>query len=149
MLLEQSYDGPPLLYDNPSLYNATNLVYSSSTKAEPNGTLYFPPGTNWVNMWFGPYTFLPPGNYTVEYTLRVTSALPASAPVIRLDVDYGNLVTVTKQVLTGSDFPGTGYEKFSLNFELKQPEFDVQFRGMYPTNTTGIYLESLSVIEDA
>jgi len=150
MLLKEGYTGSPLLYNNPDVYNATNLVYSSTvTAAETNGTLYFAPGAYSTNMWFGPYTFLPPGNYTATFTLRINHPLLPDATVIRIDVDYGNFVTVASRILTGSDFPNSGWQTFSLHFELTKPEFEVQFRGVYPTNSTGISLQSIDVVENS
>jgi uncharacterized membrane protein len=150
MLLEEGYVGSPLLYNNPAVYNATNLVFDSTvTRAEPNGTLYFPSGTQSDNMWFGPYTFLPPGNYTATFTLRTSSPVEQDSPVIRIDVDYGNIVTVTQHVLDGGDFPNSGWQTFNLNFQLTKPAFDVQLRGVFPTNQTGIYLQSIDIVENA
>ena len=65
--------------------------------------------------------------------------------MITLDVDYANLVTVQRQVLTGARFPNSGWQTFVLHFELTKDVVDVQFRGMYPTNATGIYLEGINV----
>jgi uncharacterized membrane protein len=149
MLLENGYAGSPLLYNNPGVYNATNLdTDPRATTGEPNGTLYFASGTNWPNMWFGPYTFLPPGNYTATFVLRTSNPVAQNTPVITIDVDYGNIVTVKQQVLTGVDFPNSGWQTFSLNFQLTKPSFDVQFRGVFPTNATAIYLESIDVIRN-
>ncbi|MDG6925905.1 MAG: DUF2079 domain-containing protein [Nitrososphaerota archaeon] len=149
LLLKQGYTGSPVLYNNPEVYNASNLVFDTRyTTAEVNGTLYHARGTDWTNVWFGPYTFLPPGNYTATFTLRITSPVAAGLTVISLDVDYGNLVTITKQTLNGSSFPNTRWQTFVLNFQLTRPAFLVQFRGMYPTNQTGIALQSIDVVKD-
>ncbi len=148
ILLKENYVGPPILYDNAPQYNSTNLVYDNRwTSAGPNDSLFFAPGTNHGNMWFGPYVFFPSGNYTAVFTLRISSPVPQNATVIRIDVDYGNVVTVSRQVLIGADFPNTGWQTFRLNFDLKEPVFDIQFRGVFPTNATGIYLSGISVVQ--
>jgi len=56
---------------------------------------------------------------------------------------------VASRILTGSDFPNSGWQTFSLHFELTKPEFEVQFRGVYPTNSTGISLQSIDVVENS
>lgn len=147
MLLEQGYRGQPLIYDNPAVYNATNLTFDSRyTTAEPNGTLCHAAGTNWNNVWFGPYTFLPPGNYTAEFTIRTGSQLSSGATVMRIDVVGNNLTELARQILTGSSFPDRGWQTFDLNFQLKNPTFEMQFRGVLPTNATSICLENVRVV---
>lgn len=150
MLLQQGFTSSPLLYNNPTVYNASNLVFDSSvTTAEPNGTLHLAPGSESRSMWFGPYTYLPAGNYTAMFTLRITGVIAQNEGVIRIDVDYGNVVTVAEKVLTGSNFPSSGWQTFSLHFQLTKPEFDVQFRGVFPTNATGISLQSIDIVTDS
>jgi uncharacterized membrane protein len=146
ILLEEGYQGQPLVYDNPPFYNSTNLVFDTRwTVMGPNDSLYFPQGTNHSDMWFGPYAFFPAGNFTATFILRTSGPVGQHSPVITLDVDYGNLVTVNRLTLTGASFPTSAWEMFQLNFQLAKPVFDIQFRGMYPTNATGIYLQGISV----
>jgi hypothetical protein len=144
MLLKQGYTGDPLVYQNPTVFNSTNLIYDSEvTTGLAGGVLALKQGANSDTMWFGPYIYLPVGNYTVTYTLRISKLVNSSVPVITIDTSFGNLETIQSRLLTGADFPTTGWQTFTLSFEVTRPVFDMQFRGVYPSNSTGIYLGSI------
>ena len=146
LLLKSGYEGQPLLYVNPTIYNTTNLAYDpNSTTQGPNDSLQFAKGTNSMSMWFGPYTFLPAGNYSVTFTLKTTDASSANQSVITLDVEYQGSIVPTSLTLVGADLASSSWRAYTLTFQLQKPVYDIQFRGMYPSNSTGIVLRSIVV----
>lgn len=93
--------------------------------------------------WFGPYDTLPPGNYTVSYDLKVSSLV--NEPLVTLDVlTQGEIIAST--LIYSSNFTQPSvWQNFTLQFELKQPVSDIEFRGMYVTNVTDIYIDYIDV----
>ncbi len=146
LLLEANETGLPRLYHPDSIFNATNLIYDTRvTHRIQSDALSFPPGTHSNSAWFGPYTYLPAGNYTVEFTLKLNGSVLDNIPVIILDAAYGNLKIIAAIQLQTSNFSATGWSTFDLNFSLKTAVYDLQLRGMYPTPQVGIILRGIEV----
>lgn len=74
-----------------------------------------------THVWFGPYTFLPPGNYKVKFRLKTTAPL-------KLDVVKGRpkvTGTLSHRKINGTD----GWETITLEAKVKETLTDAQFRG--------------------
>lgn len=93
--------------------------------------------------WYGPYDFLPPGNYSASFMLRTSSTLDSHT--ISLDIRAQGQVIASKEVF-GSDFaePNT-WQNFTIQFELKEMVSDVEFRGLSVSNDTSLYLDYIEV----
>lgn len=74
-------------------------------------------------IWYGPYTILPPGNYTVTFRVNVSSG-DASAFVLDVAVSEDHR-TVAKEVVNATD----GWETVTVRFHLSEFKTNVEFRG--------------------
>ena len=146
-LFELGYSGPPVVIAYPTSFNSTNLDFAAPTQGL-GPQLVLPSGSNTKTMWFGPYTFLPKGNYSVIFNLRVSPVPPPSVPVIRLDAVWNssNSILTERTVLSNDFVNGTGV--FTLNISISHPIFDLEFRGTYPTNMTTLTLDGITVTPD-
>lgn len=132
ILFERGYTGAPVVDVLPSEYNATNLDHYPQVTVLNGSILHYVAGSNIPAAWFGPYVFLPQGNYTVEVTVKFDVPPPTNSSLLTLDVaaNMANMV-LTSEPIHLSEVTGS-LQVFALNFTLTQPLYDVQFRGMYP-----------------
>jgi uncharacterized membrane protein len=140
-ILKRGYDGPP----------------RGITQASPGGRLVFEPndftatdgrieggqlvdtsGTNGSNVWHGPYTGLPPGNYTATFQVRTSNA-DTSAVAVDIAVGQRHQVVARRQAR-----PTSGSQTITVKFTLQRPRNAVEFRGFRTGNGT-IVLESVTV----
>ena len=102
---------------------------------------YDPQGT----FWFGPYITLPPGNYTAIFRLKVDEL--GEGHIITLDVSTNLGITVfASHNVDLVEFERAGeWKEFLLSFSLEKPVKDVEFRGLYTSNLSTIYLDCVEV----
>ncbi len=121
--------------------------------------------------WSGPYTVLPPGRYLLDLRLRIDS--PASEYLVQPEVDayflqvrtqlqsgveggyyaffypYLSPQTVLASMrVFGGNFTGLGYQDFKLEFTTTHNGY-FNFAGLHASNVTGIYLESVSLLQES
>jgi uncharacterized membrane protein len=126
---------------------------------------------NDTGFWSGPYTVLPPGRYHVDVRLRISS--PASGSIVQPEVDayflqvktqlqpgvgggyyaffypYLSPQTVLASMkVFGGNFTGLGYQDFKLEFTTTHNGY-FNFAGLHASNVTGIYLESVSLLQES
>jgi len=143
-LFELGYTGPPEVMSFPTVFNSTNLEFSAPTQSL-GSQLVYPSGSATKTMWFGPYTFLPEGNYSATFNLRLTPAPLPNLAVLRIDVVWNASDSVlAERTLYSTDFTN-GSGVFTLNFTVSRPIVDLEFRGINPSNATTITLEGISV----
>lgn len=102
-----------------------------------NGRLVSVSGINGSNIWYGPYTALPAGNYTVTFRLNSHSA--DSNVVVDVTVGEKHRTIARKRVR-----PVDGYQTATINFTVRQPRTDIEFRG-FRTGEGKIVLDSVTV----
>jgi hypothetical protein len=101
---------------------------------------------------FGPYAFLPPGRYRVDFTLAVGEVVDAPVAVLDVSADCG-LTLVRSRELDGTDFPAPGrFCRRSIVFdvaeELDAVEFRVSVTGRTAVSLDCIDLTCLGAAED-
>jgi len=133
-----------VLASYPNLFNSTNLEFSAPTKAL-GSQLVLPSGSKTATMWFGPYTFLPKGDYSATFDLTVSPSPPLNVAVLRIDAvwNLSNSILAYRTLYSNDFVNGRGV--FTLNFTISSPIIDLEFRGIYPTATTTIALNGISV----
>ena len=143
-LFELGHTGPPTVMSFSTVFNSTNLEFSAPTEGL-GSELVYPSGSNARTMWFGPYTFLPEGNYTVTFDLNVSPAPPPDTAVLQVDAVWnGSSSVLADRTLYATGF-ANGNGVFTLNFSISRPIVDLEFRGIDPTNMTTITLSGISV----
>ena len=143
-LFELGYAGPPAVMAYATSFNSTNLEFAAPTQGE-GPQLVLPSGSNTRVMWFGPYSFLPKGNYSITFNLQVSPVPPPDVAIIRIDAVWNSSNSILAQrTLNSSDFVhGTG--AFTMSISISHPIFDLEFRGTFPTNMTTITLDGIRV----
>jgi hypothetical protein len=95
--------------------------------------------------WFGPYTFLPAGNYSATFRLEIGSVLNGGALKLDVVVNKGTNVLADKYLNALAFNKPMEWQNFTLNFSLDKSYNDVEFRGLNPFNATSIYLDNIQV----
>ena len=132
ILFERGYTGAPVVDELPGVFNATNLMHYPLVDVISGTGLHYSLGSNVPAVWFGPYVFLPQGNYSIVVTVRFDTPTIANSTILTLDVtaNYANK-TLASRAISSAEATGS-WQSFTLNFTLVRPLYDVQFRGMYP-----------------
>lgn len=106
-----------------------------------NGLLVHEPGNCEGTFWYGPYITLPPGNYTVEFWIKVDHIGEVSDPVMIFDVSANNGRTIlaesrmpTANITLGS------WARVTLRFALSSTMKAVEFRCRHVATDTIVYL---------
>lgn len=91
---------------------------------------------------FGPYIYLPSGNYTVTYALKVGENWQ-NAPIATIDVaagfPEGQGRVITERTISAAEFSQGGrWQNFTLSFSLAQPTRDVEFRVFFHAGVTAL-----------
>ena len=153
MLLERGYTGPIVEL------NATNLLENYQSFVNRPGSMVVPDplsssgfalrnnGTVGGDLWWGPYLSLAPGNYSVDFDLRL--AQPTMGKILTLQVNYfsvsGNKSTLESMTVSGSDFNSTkGYVQFSTTFFAGRAG-TYEFPGVMIATTSTIYVDQVHV----
>lgn len=99
--------------------------------------------------WYGPYIGVPPGEYEVRFRLKIGNL--TDEYVISLDVfDYLNGKTLAKGIITGHNFPEANtWQEIVLQFKLNEFASQVEFRGLYVSNVTDVYLDYIILNQTA
>jgi hypothetical protein len=107
--------GRPRRYEGEDLF--TPLDPDASRAADPaasNGGARRAPASFAGTVSFGPYTYLAPGRYRVDFALAAEGD-GSAGKVAEIDVLVGGRDVVVRRELTGEDFPGPGrYARHSL-----------------------------------
>jgi len=95
---------------------------------------------------FGPYVTLPPGNYTATFRLKVDELGAGHLITIEAAAELGIKVFASHEIDL-SEFKEAGvWQDFVLEFSLDVPVRDVEFRGIYASNLTTLYLDYIEVV---
>ena len=140
-ILKRGYNGSPTGITQSAsrervVFDAAEFVASDGRVK--NGRLVDAGGTNDSNVWYGPYTALPAGNYTA--TFRVTAGgANGSAAAVDVAVGDGPRTIARQQVPAGK-----GTQTVTVPFTLAEPRNGIEFRG-FRTGDGTIALESVVV----
>jgi len=80
--------------------------------------------------WFGPYTPLPPGNYTATLRLKTSSAAPANLLTIDVAADGGKKILASRNINSGDFKYENTWQNISIDFRLDKPLADIETRGI-------------------
>lgn len=111
-------------------------------------TIVNPIGSNSKTFWFGPYIFIPPNSYNVTFEIRRDDLdVNQNSSLIMLNIakNRGENTIVQKE-LQYSDV-GNDWTNVSINFTTSSIVTDLEFRGMYPSKDTNIYLKQITIEE--
>jgi hypothetical protein len=135
---QRRYEGENLLPFGQS------LVRAAADPAASSGRLGRADAGGVQVLTYGPYAFLPPGRYRVDFTLAVDDAGPGPVASLAIVADGGR-TPVRKRELEGTDFPAAGRftcHGFTLDVaeDLDGVEFRVESRGR-----TGVSLDCIDL----
>lgn len=119
ILLKMGFNGPPLIYGPEDrlfpaskLYTATYGDSAVSSSYYSNGIIYTTNAISGQTIWYGPYTFLQPGTYSVTLELKVSNV--SSGNYFNLRFSYGEdssgskvtgIIAISLTNITGEDIP--------------------------------------------
>ncbi len=178
LILKRNYTEAPIFFDDLyDIYDYNSLVIVDGSVVKDinstTGTALLHSRQNKPSsiFWSGPYTFLPPGEYTATFRLKID--FPSDGKLIYLyvsnfqyniNIDYkgsnstgyhlsfnisknGEVKEFAQLNLFSSDFNKSNtYYEFPLNFKVS--EFGAyEFRGTAQTNTSDIFLDHIIVTQ--
>lgn len=136
-------------------FSRQDLLLGSCTLNEYGFIIYNHNSSN-PTLWYGPYTNLPSGNYTVTFLLRISWPSPflektLTTRMLTIDVakSYGQIRLVAKDILLLNllNLPNaTGWHSFTLEFMTSSSITSVEFRGLEPSSNVDISL-GLIIVE--
>ncbi len=149
LLYKLNYAGAPYVYTPiTESYNFLNLTLGNGettgdSSARSGTVLLYPSNSTPMNVfWSGPYTPLPPDNYSVDFCLKVASNAE-EGHLLTLDVvaNSGKTLLASRELSqTDFDQPLT-WQNFTLSFQIDRPYTNVEFRGFFPSNSTDMFLD--------
>jgi len=149
MLLQRGYNGSlqyytpqkdVFYYDKliPGLYGKIRWDYTSTS----GRIISSDPGNSVGMIWFGPYKYFAPGNYSA--TFRIRTANETCQLLLQIETDQGKLPIAEKNV-NGTAFNQlNAWQEFSLHFELSSPT-QLEFRGLCSSNNTQVAIDFVKV----
>ncbi len=151
-LFERGFTGAPLVVQV-TPYPAHTLYCSDSLDLGPSGAVMTDPGTvcgsvirsdpasnlsgNNATIWYGPYSSLIPGNYSVTISLRGEFPVPdpSNPGVVFMDAGAQGTASWYGIVVTGDQLSPSQWTNFTYFFNLTHAAIDAEWRG-YITGAT-------------
>jgi uncharacterized membrane protein len=94
-----------------------------------NGIITHARGAGSGAFWHGPYTYLPQGNYTAKFWLKLDEAYNGTLVDIDVSINSGNVLK--SLTVTSSDFEKIDkWQSFDVRFTLQNSSNNVEFRGV-------------------
>lgn len=148
LLYKRGYEGNLSLYSPytriinwQELYFINATLISDSTSVSKKILLHKASSGFGETFWYGPYIEVPPGEYEVRFRLKIANL--TDEYIISLDVfDYSHGETLAKSSIVGYNFSKVNtWQEFVLPFKLNEFASQVEFRGLYVSNATDVYLD--------
>ena len=112
-------------------YTSTSIRIISTNPPDSAGTI-----------WFGPYSYFAPGNYSA--TFRLKSVSETCQLLLDVSTNQGN-TEIAQMSVNGSDFQKLNeWQDFSIAFKINSPE-SLEFRGFCLSNNTQVELDYVNV----
>jgi hypothetical protein len=135
-LLERSYHGPVVYYYPWSIsYSATQL-YNGQTEQLSGQDILSVTNLTGGAAWYGPYVSLPPGSYTVSFSLMTTNLSASNSVGLSVATGAGSLDSpfeiLKSYKLVGSNFTQANrWSTFGFNVTIPGYLGLLQFAGYY------------------
>lgn len=154
IMLEKGYTGKPIIYGPENRIFTVQDLYSGITDRNGNANIYSSNLKGYQTLWYGPYTFLQPGNYVLKLKVKASNISSLNKFQLRfsymLNPSSGMLIDVELVNLTGKnlEYPNRWV---NITFDIKAANFYdyVEFAGQnfdWSGNFSigGIYLRQIS-----
>jgi uncharacterized membrane protein len=152
VLFKLNYTSRPIIFEPLSeIHGFSTLKLSNGALVEDSGSVsgsvlfHSAVDSTTSFFWFGPYTPLPPGNYTAILRLKIGGS--NQSDLLTVDVAAsGGKKTLTYRTVGFKDFSLSGvWQNITVDFELEQPMADIEVRGVALSNVTDIYLDYIMI----
>lgn len=141
---------PTYRFDEGQLFAMSGTTIVSDPTANAGSAFFRSSSSGDATFWYGPYTYLPAGNYVMQVRLKV-SANSSNLGVLSLDVNNGDNGQVFNSLLiTPSMFKQNNeWQLFSMPFQIPETLGRLEFRGMsFHSGTTDIYMDYINIVPD-
>ena len=135
ILIEKGYLGQPVIYGSENKYFPSSDLFTNNQSYRGDGNISGSNLTNSQLLWYGPYTWLQPGQYEINLDISTTNISQINYFDLLVSY-YPNLSKSTQSTLNtflvkGSDLPSPG-KFFNISFTFSTSIFleHVQFSGM-------------------
>jgi len=137
VLFKFNYTGDPIIfeplleYHDFSTLKLSNGILAIDNSSRSRYVLFREENDPSVGFfWFGPYTPLPPGNYTATLRLKTSSAAPANLLTIDVAADGGKKILASRNINSGDFKYENTWQNISIDFRLDKPLADIETRGI-------------------
>ncbi|MEM1582932.1 MAG: DUF2079 domain-containing protein, partial [Candidatus Bathyarchaeia archaeon] len=138
-----------LRFSYKELYTFSSEVVDDYSSESGKVIKFIPSQTSGSIAWFGPYTCLRPGNYTIKFKVRIDST-PVDEKIITLDVWSNSLQKrIAYLDLYGRDFSkALVWHTFTIKISLPTRIIDIEFRGVDALGEVTIWLDYIEVVPE-
>ncbi len=155
LLLKDNYEGVPnpfiplnakfnyrdlILYDGSIVRDLTSE--NEKVFAHTNGDF------NNVTFFGGPNYVMPPGQYEATFRLKLIGVTQnVNVMTFNVETDKGTTI-LNSTVIEVNDFKKIGaWEEFALAFQIKKIPSNIEFRGLWISNSVDLYLDYIEVVQ--
>jgi len=148
LLLKRGYTGSPEYYSPQISTFDYEQLSSSSGKTEWDYTsasrkiITSDPANSQGMIWFGPYAYFAPGNYSAMFELKTAN----ETCELKLDIStQQGAISIADRVVNGTEFKQmNAWQEFSVNFKIGLPTI-LEFRGIGISSNTEVSIDYVRV----
>ncbi len=130
MALQRGYVGPVQYYRPYQQSFPASELFAEGGVHPPSGSPISATNVTDHAVWFGPYTFLSPGRYSIQYTLRSTDLSPSNELALSVNAEDAAVHLGVPIGITGASFPRAGaWTVFTTTLYVNDTYTLVEFTG--------------------
>ena len=145
LLLEKNYTGPIKYYEPFIAFYPSSIFYSPKTLNQFSNLPVIESNLTGGEAWYGPYTTLSPGNYSLSFELKTSSISHNNSIILDITANDGATVLGVKNI-TGDAFADTNsWENITVNIYVNNTYNNVEFRGINAYWNGSLYFRGIKV----
>ncbi|MCL4420998.1 MAG: DUF2079 domain-containing protein [Candidatus Thermoplasmatota archaeon] len=134
VMLKKEYKGNPIIYGPENKVFTSQDLYTGITTKNKSEEISFNNLTNYQTLWYGPYTFMQPGDYILNLEVKASNISSANKFQLRfsymLNLTSAQLIDINLISITGHNLTYSNrWENITLNIKAINFYDNVEFAG--------------------
>lgn len=134
VMLKKEYKGNPIIYGPENKVFTSQDLYTGITTKNKSEEISFNNLTNYQTLWYGPYTFMQPGDYILNLEVKASNISSANKFQLRfsymLNMTSAQLIDINLISITGHNLTYSNrWENITLNIKAINFYDNVEFAG--------------------
>ena len=134
VMLKKEYKGNPIIYGPENKVFTSQDLYTGITNKSKRDGISYNDLTNYQTLWYGPYTFMQPGNYILSLEVKASNISSANKFQLRfsymLNMTSAQLIDINLISITGHNLTHSNrWENITLNIKAINFYDNVEFAG--------------------